>query len=362
MSRYSRHIVLPEIGLEGQEKLSKAKVLVIGAGGLGCPVLQYLAAAGVGTLGIVDFDSVELSNLQRQVLFGTSDVGKNKALVAKERLSDLNDTITIHAYPYRLTHQNALQLFQQYDVVVDGSDNFPTRYLVNDACIITEKPLVYGAIFKFEGQVAVFNYKEGPSYRCLFPEPPKEGSVPNCAEIGVLGVLPGIIGSMQANEVLKIILGLGSVLDGTLLLYNALTAKTNSLIISRSEAQINKVLSEKKAFQDTPVVFQCGSYSFELETNQLSLHSNIQMIDVRDYHEEPRLIRKDTIQIPLGELESRSHELDPEKTKVFFCVSGIRSQKAVSLLQKQGLSNCYSLKDGVQALLTYYKNNEHERA
>ena len=206
MSRYNRHIILSEIGQAGQDKLSNAKVLVIGAGGLGCPVLQYLAAAGIGTIGIVDFDIVDISNLQRQVLFGTSSLGKNKAEAAKQRLEDLNNEISIIAYPEKLTHKNAIDLFNQYDIIVDGTDNFETRYLVNDACIITNKPLVFGAIYKFEGQVSVFNYQNGPSYRCLFPSPPKEGTVPNCSEIGVLGVLPGIIGSMQANEVLKIII------------------------------------------------------------------------------------------------------------------------------------------------------------
>ena len=226
MNRYSRHIILSEIGQIGQDRISNTKVLVIGAGGLGCPILQYLTAAGVGTIGIIDFDVVELSNLQRQVLFGTSSLGKNKAIAAKARLEDLNDSISIIAYPEPLTYQNAIALFNQYNIIVDGSDNFETRYLVNDACIITNKPLVFGAIYKFEGQVSVFNYQNGPSYRCLFPTPPKKDSVPNCSEIGVLGVLPGIIGSMQANEVLKIILGLGNSLSGKLLCYNALTSQT----------------------------------------------------------------------------------------------------------------------------------------
>ena len=234
MNRYNRHIILSEIGQIGQDKLSNAKVLVVGAGGLGCPVLQYLAAAGIGTLGIIDFDVVEASNLQRQVLFGNSSLGQNKAEAAKIRLEDLNDTITINAYPFPLDHQNALDLFNQYDIIVDGSDNFETRYLVNDACILTNKPLVFGAIYKFEGQVSVFNYENGPSYRCLFPNPPKKDSVPNCSEIGVLGVLPGIIGSMQANEVLKIILGIGNVLSGKLLCFNALTNQTSILKVKKS--------------------------------------------------------------------------------------------------------------------------------
>ncbi|MBT8253048.1 MAG: HesA/MoeB/ThiF family protein, partial [Bacteroidia bacterium] len=242
MKRYNRHIVLPEIGKQGQNKISAARVLVIGAGGLGCPVLMYLAAAGVGTLGIIDFDVVEESNLQRQVLFGNSSLGLNKALMAKERLNDLNPTINIDAYPERLTSVNALDLFNNYDIVVDGSDNFGTRYLVNDASIITKTPLVYGAIYKFEGQLSVFNYDEGPSYRCLFSTPPKAGTVPNCDEIGVLGVLPGIIGTMQANEVLKIILQNEGVLSGRLLCYDSRSAKFYEIGVKRSDSLINKVL------------------------------------------------------------------------------------------------------------------------
>ena len=199
MSRYNRHIILSDVGQEGQDKLLSAKVLVVGAGGLGCPVLQYLVAAGIGKIGIIDFDVIEESNLQRQILFGASSLGLNKALAAKKRLEDLNPTITINAYPKKLTPNNVLEYFDNYDIIVDGTDNFSTRYLINDAAIIKNKPVVYGAIYKFEGQVSVFNHKNGPSYRCLFPTPPKEGSVANCTEVGVLGVLPGIIGGMQAN-------------------------------------------------------------------------------------------------------------------------------------------------------------------
>jgi len=248
MSRYNRHIILSEIGQAGQDKISNAKVLVIGAGGLGCPILQYLTAAGVGSIGIVDFDVVDISNLQRQVLYGTSTLGKNKAEAAKQRLEDLNDDVSIIAYPEKLTHKNAVNLFQQYDIIVDGTDNFETRYLVNDACIITSKPLVFGAIYKFEGQVSVFNFKNGPSYRCLFPNPPEKDSVSNCSEIGVLGVLPGIIGAMQANEVLKIILELGNTLSGKLLCYNALTLQNSILKINRSEETIQSILKHKENF------------------------------------------------------------------------------------------------------------------
>jgi molybdopterin/thiamine biosynthesis adenylyltransferase len=231
--RYSRHLLLSDIGVSGQEKLKSGKVLVVGAGGLGCPVLQYLTAAGVGNIGVIDFDAVDLSNLQRQILYSTNDVGTNKALAAKNRLESLNPLIEITAYPYQLTNKNALELFAKYDLIVDGSDNFSTRYLVNDACILTGKTLVYGAIYKFEGQVTVFNYQDGPSYRCLFPEAPQQGSVPNCSEVGVLGVIPGIIGVYQANEALKIILGIGTVLSGKLLVIDALNNSQLELNIQK---------------------------------------------------------------------------------------------------------------------------------
>ena len=253
-SRYHRQIILPEIGEEGQKKLNAAKVLVIGAGGLGCPVLQYLSGAGIGTIGIIDFDVVETSNLHRQVLYGKNDVGTNKALAAKKRLSDLNPDIVINVYPEKLTVKNALTLFADYDIVIDGSDNFSTRYLVNDACIITGKPLVYGAIFKYQGQVSVFNYNNGPSYRCLFPEPPSAGTVPSCSEIGVIGVLPGIIGSFQANEVLKMILGIGEVLDGKLMMYDSLSTQFSTFSIQRVASQIESVLATAQILKKTIMI------------------------------------------------------------------------------------------------------------
>ena len=253
MNRYDRHIILSEIGQEGQDKISNARVLVIGAGGLGCPVLQYLTAAGVGTIGIIDFDVVELSNLQRQVLFGTSSLAQNKALAAKERLQDLNSDISIIAYQEPLTYQNAITLFRQYDIIVDGSDNFETRYLVNDACVITNKPLVFGAIYKFEGQVSVFNYNSGPSYRCLFPELPNNTNQLNCSEIGVIGVLPGIVGTMMANEVLKIVLGFENILSGILLCYSAKTSETTSLKIIKNH--VAEVIPETELFNKFKLSF-----------------------------------------------------------------------------------------------------------
>lgn len=358
MSRYNRHIVLSEIGKKGQDKLTKAKVLVIGAGGLGCPVLQYLTAAGVGTIGIVDFDVVEESNLQRQVLFGTSSLGINKAIAAKERLMDLNNTITINAYSKKLTHKNALELFKNFDIIVDGTDNFATRYLINDASLITNKPLVYGAIYKFEGQVAVFNYKNGPSYRCLFPNPPKEGTIPNCSEIGVLGVLPGIIGSMQANEVIKIILGLGDILSGKMLCYNALTTQTTTLLITKSKTEINKVLSKKESFQKTTEELNCAfsppdSYREEISIEDALKKKNIQFIDVREFDELPKLEALNPIYIPLSEFENNLDKIDPEKGKIIFCQTGIRSKTAASILQKHNINNSYSIKEGASEILDY---------
>ncbi|SHI85226.1 HesA/MoeB/ThiF family protein [Algibacter luteus] len=350
MSRYNGHIVLSEIGQIGQDKLSNAKVLVVGAGGLGCPILQYLTAAGVGTIGVIDFDVVELSNLQRQVLFGKSSLGKNKAIAAKERLEDLNESIQINAYAERLTHQNAINLFENYDIIVDGSDNFETRYLVNDACLITNKPLVFGAIYKFEGQVSVFNYNNGPSYRCLFPNPPKQGSVPNCSDIGVLGVLPGIIGSMQANEVLKIILGIGDVLSGKVWYYNALTLQNSILKINKSEEIIQSVLKIKDNFDKTNIAFNCESEIKTAFIEDLLTSENVQFIDVRDAIEQPKIKGLEVINIPLSQLENNLHQLDSEKTKALFCQSGIRSKQAAQMLQEHKVQNCFSIVEGASKI------------
>ncbi|AUS04054.1 HesA/MoeB/ThiF family protein [Pseudotamlana carrageenivorans] len=351
--RYNRHIILSEIGQEGQDKISKAKVLAIGAGGLGCPILQYLAAAGVGTIGIIDFDTVDLSNLQRQILFGNASIGKNKALAAKERLSDLNADITINTYPERLRHQNALELFEQYDIIVDGSDNFETRYLVNDACVITNKPLVFGSIFKFEGQVSVFNYQNGPSYRCLFPNPPEKGAVPNCSEIGVIGVLPGIIGTMQANEVLKIILGIGNVLSGQLLCYNALTLQNTILKINRSESTIESVLKDKTNFQKQHINMGCKVPTENISIYDVSLGDDIQFIDVREDHEQPKIEAVSVTYVPLSELEEDYINIDPSKKAYVFCQAGIRSEHAVERLQELGITNCFSLMEGAAEINDY---------
>ena len=353
-NRYSRHIILSEIGLEGQKKLSKGKVLVIGAGGLGCPVLQYLTAAGVGTIGIIDFDTVELSNLQRQVLFGSSSLGKNKAIAAKNRLKDLNSDIKIQAYPESLTYQNALKLFNQYDIIVDGSDNFETRYLVNDACIITKKPLVFGAIYKFEGQVSVFSYNSGPSYRCLFPSPPQKDAVPNCSDIGVLGVLPGIIGSMQANEVIKLILGIGNVLSGKLLCYNSLTNQTSILKINKNQSIIQEVQNHKSDFEKRELNINC-EVNKVVSIIDIVHRKNIQIIDVREPHEQPKVEALNVTSIPLSLLQYNIGLLNNSKDKFFFCQSGVRSKKAIDFLKEHEITNCYSIQEGTIEIKNYLK-------
>ena len=352
MERYHRHIVLSEVGIEGQMKLSNAKVLVIGAGGLGCPVLQYLTAAGVGTIGVIDFDKVTESNLQRQVLYGKSSLGNNKALAAKERLEDLNDSITINAYPNKLTHQNAETLFSKYDIIVDGTDNFETRYLINDVSLITKRPLVYGGIFKFEGQVSVFNYKQGPSYRCLFPDAPEKDSVPNCSEVGVLGVLPGIIGSLQAAEVIKIILGLGDILSGKVLYYNSLTTRMWMINVDRSPSEIRsvkgsrnqsvKVNTEKDHIQVIP----------EISIKDVLNKDDFTFIDVREPHELPKVEHLKVIHIPLHELEKRLEQIDLKKKTAFFCQKGIRSRIAVAILKRHQIDQCYSIKEGASEIIT----------
>ena len=359
MSRYNRHIILSDVGQQGQDKLSKAKVLVIGAGGLGCPVLQYLTAAGIGTLGIIDFDVVEESNLQRQVLFGTSSLGTNKALAAKERLEDLNPTINIIAISNHLTSENALELFKQYDIIVDGSDNFSTRYLVNDAAILCNKPFVYGAIYKFEGQVSVFNYNNGPSYRCLFPNTPKEGSVANCSDVGVLGVLPGIIGTMMANEVIKIILEFEHVLSGRLLCYNSRTAQMPTLRIKRIQSQIDETLNNKtlsREYKTKP----CDVAINEISENDLKALKNVQFIDVREAHEQPKLEMKNCLEIPIAKLESNLNKLNKKKAQILFCQSGMRSKKAAKILLENKFKNVYSFKDGIHPLIEALKTKVYE--
>jgi molybdopterin/thiamine biosynthesis adenylyltransferase/rhodanese-related sulfurtransferase len=339
MNRYSRHIVLNEIGQEGQHKISQSKVLVIGAGGLGCPVLQYLVAAGVGKVGIVDYDTVEESNLQRQILFGVSNIGKNKALAAKERLQDLNPTIQINAYPEALTQKNALSLFKAYDIIVDGTDNFDARYLINDAAVLTQKPIVYGAIYKFEGQVAVFNYRGSATYRCLFPVKPNNGAIANCSEVGVLGVLPGIIGTLQANEVLKIILGFDHILAGKLFCYNAKTNRVSTININKTDYKVNALENQE------PVNCQPTIKNVSLE--QALQLDNVLFMDVREPHEYPKINLKNYIQIPLSRFTENSSKIDKNRNTVVLCQHGVRSLRVVAYLQQQNFSNCFNLEGGI---------------
>ena len=356
-SRYNRHIVLPEIGFSGQKKIEKAKVLVVGAGGLGCPILQYLTAAGVGIIGIIDFDNVEISNLQRQILFGTSSLGMNKAEAAKKRLEDLNPSITIIAYPEKLTHLNVISLFNQFDIIVDGTDNFETRYLINDACIITEKPLVFGAVYKFEGQVSVFNYNSGPSYRCVFPSPPQKELVPNCSEIGVLGILAGIVGTMQANEVLKIILNLGDVLSGKLWCYNALTNENMTITLKPSEEVINKI-KRKTSLDDSSLnSLECTVEPLTESISELLLQDNVQFIDIREIDENPKITTLNTLHLPLSELDLRLDEVNNKIKKAFFCQKGIRSKNIVKILMNNGVSNCVCIKEGASEINNIVTNN-----
>jgi adenylyltransferase/sulfurtransferase len=349
--RYSRQILLPEFGIEGQTRLTNAKVLVIGSGGLGSPVLLYLAAAGVGNIGIVDFDDVDESNLQRQVLFTTSDIGKSKALTAAEKIKALNPHITTQVFEVFLSSANALDVISHFDIVIDGSDNLPTRYLVNDACIILTKTLIYGAIFQFEGQVSVFNQllsdgSRGPGYRDLFPQPPPPEMVPSCSEGGVLGVLPGIIGSMMANEAIKIIVGIGTTLSGRLLLFDALDFSTRFLKINPTPHR-EKITSlvdyeefcNPKHAKDTVREVEAR------EANQFLLNGHFQIVDVREKFEfDAGNIQG--IHIPLSELENRLAEISKEKSLLMVCKSGGRSKKAALRLQALGY-NVTNLRGGL---------------
>ncbi|MBI4946559.1 MAG: molybdopterin-synthase adenylyltransferase MoeB [Bacteroidetes bacterium] len=353
-NRYSRHIIMPEIGIEGQEKLKQAKVLVVGAGGLGCPVLQYLTAAGVGTIGIVDDDVVDESNLQRQILFSSEDIGKSKVEVASKKLSLLNPHCQLPTANCRLSSANALEIIKDYDLIIDGSDNFPTRYLVNDACVMLNKPLVFGSIFKFEGQVSVFNYRNGPTYRCLFPEPPVDS--PNCAEIGVLGVLPGIVGTLMTNEALKIILGIGSVLSGKLFVMDALNCQTQIISFGKNLENFNiKSFTDYDAFCTTPLSFGRGVGG---EVKQVSVYdlkklfdskTDFQLIDVREVNEY-KLSNIKGENIPLGSVEKNTDRISRSKQVIIHCKSGARSKKAIELLQqKYGFTNLYNLTGGIDA-------------
>lgn len=368
IERYSRHLIIPEFGMAGQKKLKAAKVLVVGSGGLGSPLLQYLAAAGVGTIGIVDYDVVDDSNLQRQVLFGAESVGKSKVEEAKRRILSLNPHIDVRTYNTLLSSENALDILQDYHVVADGTDNFPTRYLVNDACVLLDKPNVYASIFRFDGQVSVFNYvdqngERGPNYRDLFPTPPPPGLVPSCAEGGVIGVLPGIIGSLQALEVIKVITGVGEPLSGRLFTFDALSFQTRTLKLrcdpnnplngdypSQTElidyVQFCGVPQEEKEFEEETEVAEISVTAFKGLQDQ---NADYQLIDVREPHEYD-IVNISGELVPLGEIEQYVDNISTEKPVIVHCRSGVRSAKAIQKIQNlKSFTNIYNLKGGILA-------------
>lgn len=333
-TRYHRQIKLPEVGQEGQHKLAQAKVLLVGVGGLGCPAAQYLAAAGIGTIGLLDHDKVDETNLHRQILFGLDDVGSYKAEAAKKALHRINDLVEIKTYNFGLTVDNALDLFSQYDVIVDGTDNFQTKYLINDTALQTNKPWVYASIFKFEGQLSVFNYHSGPSYRCLFPKAPQEDM--SCEETGVLGILPGIFGVYQATEVIKIILGIGEVLSGKLKIIHTLSMQERVISFKRVEERIAAITNK----------------TLGLERVTCSLNNESKTyLDVREPHEQPQPNNENIIKIPLAELALRYEEI-PNSTDIHvYCQSGIRSEKAINFLREQGFNNLINVEGGIQSIL-----------
>lgn len=356
MGRYARHIAIPEFNLKGQEKLKNSSVLVIGSGGLGSPVLLYLAAAGVGKIGIVDFDTVDDSNLQRQVLFTTDDIGKSKAETAKERLLKLNPYIEVVVHNTRFTRENARELVRQYDVVADGTDNFPTRYLVNDACVLEGKTNVYASIFRFEGQVSVFNLPQedgsrGPNYRDLFPEPPPPGLVPNCAEGGVIGVLPGIIGSLQASEVIKILSGVGEPLSGRIFLFDAANFSTRTLKVKPNPKTKIEALIDYEAFCGLNVADQRAVKTVTIE-ELVALQeqgTDFQLIDVREPFEYAASNLGGTL-IPLGTIADQGQRIDKQRKVIVHCRSGVRSANAIRQLEDLfDYKNLYNLEGGILA-------------
>jgi len=358
--RYSRHLIMPEVGMEGQQKLKAAKVLCIGAGGLGSPFALYLAAAGVGTLGMVDFDVVDYTNLQRQIIHSTADVGRKKLDSAAEKLKSINPFLDIRKFETRLSSENALELFLEFDIIADGTDNFPTRYLVNDACVLTGKPNVYGSIFRFEGQASVFATEEGPCYRCLYPEPPPPGLVPSCAEGGVLGILPGLVGVIQATETIKLILGAGDPLIGRLLLVDALGMKFRELKLRKNpdcpvcgtHPTVTKLIDYNEFCgirgEEAPVETGVPEIQVEELKRRLDAGDDIFVLDVREPHEY-QICNLNGHLIPLGDLPKRVHELDSSREIVAHCRSGVRSAKAVNFLRQAGFKKVHNLAGGILA-------------
>jgi adenylyltransferase/sulfurtransferase len=361
--RYSRHLILPEVGLAGQRKIRNTSVLCIGAGGLGSPIAMYLAAAGIGKLGIVDFDTVDYSNLQRQILHSDADVGVSKADSAKASINALNPNVEVELYKTRISSENALDLIRPYDIVVDGTDNFPTRYLTNDACVLLKKPNVYGSIFRFEGQASVFApHLGGPCYRCLYPEPPPPGMVPSCAEGGVLGVLPGIIGCIQATEILKLALGKGSTLIGRLLLFNALDMKFRELKLRRDpkcpvcgeHPTVTELIDYEQFCGIVPEPLVSGQNPDEVTVQQMQQaltdpKLSILVVDVRETDEYQIARVTGTTLLPLSQLPQRFTELDPNTQLYLHCKAGKRSMKALEFLRQQGFKYVKSVKGGIDA-------------
>jgi len=356
VSRYSRHLIMPEVGVDGQEKLKAAKVLLIGTGGLGAPVAMYLAAAGVGTIGLVDFDVVDVSNLQRQVIHGTKDIGKKKIDSAEETMRDINPLIKIVKHEVALTSENALAIMCNYDIIADGTDNFPTRFLINDACVMLNKPNVYASIFRFEGQATIFAAEGGPCYRCLYPEPPPPGLVPSCAEGGVLGILPGVVGLIQATEVVKLILGAGEPLIGRLMLYDALAMRFRELKLRKNPECIcstgNVTLIDYDQFcgiqkpEPPPVV---GEISPTEVKTMIETRQDFILIDVREPHEFQIGRIPTSNLIPLGELPKRIPDLDPAAHYVVHCKMGGRSAKGCDALRAAGFKRVFNMTGGITA-------------
>src|ERR1700746_86220 len=361
LSRYSRHLILPEVGMEGQRKLKAARVLCVGTGGLGSPLAFYLAAAGIGTLGLVDFDVVDASNLQRQIIHSTKDIGRKKLDSAAEKLTALNPALNVVKHETMLSSANALEILKDYDIVADGTDNFPTRYLVNDACVLLGKPNAYGSIFRFEGQASVFATKEGPCYRCLYPEPPPPGLVPSCAEGGVLGILPGLVGVMQATEVIKLILGQGEPLIGRLLLIDALGMKFRELKLRKNHdcpacgthPTVTKLIDYNEFCgirgEEKPTV-ETGIPEMQVEElkRRLDKGDDLFVLDVREPREY-QICNLGGHLIPLGDLPKRVNELDSSREIVAHCRSGVRSAKAVGFLQQAGFKKVHNLAGGILA-------------
>jgi sulfur-carrier protein adenylyltransferase/sulfurtransferase len=361
IKRYSRHLIMPEVGIDGQRKLKAAKVLCIGAGGLGSPAAMYLAAAGVGTLGIVDFDTVDFSNLQRQILHGTPDVGRSKLASAKDRINALNPNVKVETYEIALSSENALELFKPYDVILDGTDNFPTRYLVNDACVLLGKPNAYGSIFRFEGQASVFGVKDGPCYRCLYPEPPPPGLVPSCAEGGVLGVLPGIVGVIQATEAIKLIIGVGEPLIGRFLIFDALRMKFRELKLRKdpdcpvcgTHPTVTKLIDYEQFCGVVPAAPEPVAVNNVTEITSVELKQRLdrgeklKIVDVREPNEYQINRIAGSVLIPLGDVPKRYNELDPDGEIVVQCKSGVRSARAADFLRSVGYKRVLNLKGGI---------------